>query len=227
MPPEPSSFAEYEATDRTAAEHWLSIMGGFHPAPDEAGLPPGTATLLLLAPREPGFWPEVSAAPEFRDGNPDPLDRWSRRVIGGWAQASRAAALFPFDGPPYLPFFDWARRTGHAWPSPVAMLVHDRAGLFLSIRGALALTRRIALPGAAPRPCDTCKTSPCRSACPVDALASTGYDLTACHRYLDTAEGTDCLENGCAARRVCPVSRRYPRSPAQSAFHMRAFHRMT
>ena len=202
----------------------LTILGGFHPDPPMPHIPAGTGTLLLLGPAEPGFWAHVSAEPEFADGAPDPLDRWSRRTIGRTACALGGKALFPFRGPPWLPFLDWATRCGTAWPSPVGMLVHAEAGLMLSIRGALALRQRLALAPAPAKPCDTCAERPCLSACPVGALGPRGYDTAACHGHLDDA-ANGCMAAGCAARRACPVSRRYARDPAQSAFHMRAFHR--
>lgn len=204
----------------------LDIFGGFHPGPAEPGLPEGTATLLLLGPHEPGFWARITEAPEWREGGLDPLDRWSARVIGGLAARLGAEALFPFTGPPWLPFFSWAERTGRAWPSPVRLLVHDRAGLMVSYRGALALQERLALPDppAAP-PCAGCAGQPCRAACPAGALTPGGYDVPACHGFLDTAPGVACMESGCAVRRACPVSRSYGRLAEQSAYHMSRFHR--
>ena len=70
--------AELDA--RLSAE-FLEVLGGFAVAEGEEGFPPGTRTVLLLGPREPGFWPHLQAQPEW-DGAPDPVDRWSRRVIG-------------------------------------------------------------------------------------------------------------------------------------------------
>ena len=46
------------------------------------GVPEGVATLVLLGPLEPGFWPTFTASAEYADGRADPLDRWSARVIG-------------------------------------------------------------------------------------------------------------------------------------------------
>ncbi|MCX7646776.1 MAG: ferredoxin [Rhodobacteraceae bacterium] len=203
----------------------LAILGGFHPEPGEPDLPPGSATLLLLGPHEPGFWARFTAGAEWRDGRPDPLDRWSRRVIGRIACDLGAKALFPFTGPPWLPFLSWAQRSGRAWPSPVRLLVHDRAGLMVSFRGALALKERLDLPPppAAP-PCATCAGQPCRSACPAGALTDAGYDVPACHAFLDTPAGAGCMGLGCAVRRACPVSQAYGRLPEQSAYHMRRFH---
>jgi hypothetical protein len=206
-----------------AARERLGVFGAFHPGPDDE-TPAGTGTLVLLGPLEPGFWVHVTAAPEFADGAPDPLDRWSARVIGALAGALGGRALFPFGGPPYRPFVRWALASGRAWRSPVTLLVHDTAGLMVSYRGAIALAARLDLPPPAASPCGTCAGQPCRSACPVGALTQDGYDVAACHAFLDTPEGADCRTQGCAARRACPVSHGYGRLPEQSAYHMRLFH---
>jgi len=204
---------------RHAAPHHLAVMGALHLGADEV---PGHATLVLLGPSEPGFWHAFTQTSEYLDGTPDPMDRWSMRVIGALAEVLGATALFPFGGPPWHPFIDWARRSGRAWPSPVGLLVHDAAGLMVSYRGALALPERLDLPAPGLRPCDTCATEPCRTACPVDALRADAYDVPECKADLERA-GNDCRAWGCAARRACPVSQSYGRQPAQSAFHMRYF----
>lgn len=205
-----------------AARHRLGIFGAFHPEAEDA-LPEGTGTLVLLGPDD-GFWPYVTASPEFADGRPDPLDRWSRRVIGRMACELRAKAHFPFGGPPWKPFFRWALRSGRAFASPVTLLVHDTAGLMVSYRGAIALKERIALPAPVPSPCDSCAERPCLTACPAEALTGRGYDLARCHAFLDTPDGLENLARGCAVRRACPISARYDRPEAQSAFHMAQFH---
>ncbi|TNF60187.1 MAG: ferredoxin [Rhodobacteraceae bacterium] len=198
-----------------AAPHGLIVMGALH---EDA------QTLVLLG-TGPGFWPVFTASTEHADGAPDPVDRWSTRVIGALAvQAGAARAVFPFGGPPHAPFLAWAKASGRAWSSPVGMLVHDRAGLMISYRGGLVFDGLLPLPEPARKPCDTC-AAPCATACPVDALdAGRGYDVAACHAFLDTAAGQDCLTQGCRARRACPVSQAFGRDPAQSAFHMKAFH---
>ena len=104
-------LAQIEAL--AAAQH-LAVLGGFAAWPDD-GLPSGTKTLLLLGPREPGFWPHLKAQPEW--GADDPMDRWSRRVIGTLACDLGAKALFPFGGPPYRPFYRWALKSGRCWQS--------------------------------------------------------------------------------------------------------------
>jgi len=207
---------------RAAAEA-LAVLGAFHPGPGD-GLPAAVGTLVLLGPREPGFWAHVTAQPEFADSRPDPLDRWSRRVIGRLACGLGAKAVFPFTGPPFRPFHAWALRTGRAWRSPVGLLVHETAGLMVSFRGALGLRARLALPPppAAP-PCAACAGQPCRTACPAGALTPAAYDVQACRGFLAGPDGAGCITAGCALRRACPASAGHARVPAQSAFHMRQF----
>lgn len=212
----------YDELQVQARDRSLTILGGFHPEPADQ-TPDGCKTLLLLGPDEPAFWPAFTASPEWNDGKADPMDRWSLRIIGGWADTLAAQALYPFGGAPYLPFFSWATRTGRIQASPIMLLVHDSAGLFVSFRGALALAQRIALPPVPAQPCANCTDQPCRSACPVGAFDGTGYDVASCKTYLGTPLGQDCMAQGCAARRVCPVSQRHPRIPAHSAYHMTIF----
>ncbi|MCA8884311.1 MAG: ferredoxin [Rhodobacteraceae bacterium] len=202
------------------------VVAGVLPVQSDDPVPSGAQSLVLLGPAEPGFWAAAQSAPEFADGLPDPLDRLSRRMIRPLAAALGAAAIFPFDGPPYAPFHAWALRSGQIWASPLGLLVSRAAGLFVSFRGALALPAPVeASPEPEDSPCDTCSARPCTTACPVAALRpDAGYDISACHRHLDRPEGAACLSQGCAARRACPFSQRSGRRPDQSAFHMKAFH---
>ncbi len=204
------------------------MLGGFAVRPGEDGFPVGTRTLLMLGPKEPGFWPYLKAQPEWaqyeNEHTPDPVDRWSRRVIGRIACDLGAKALFPFGGPPYHPFYQWALRSGRVWDSPVRLLVHSSQGLMVSFRGALALKDEIEVPPPTTPPCEGC-AAPCLAACPAGALTGAGYDVPACHAFLDRPEGADCLTGGCLVRRACPVSQSYARLPEQSAYHMRQFHR--
>lgn len=214
--------------DRIAAAarpHGLAVMGAFHAKGDEGDLPPGTRTLVLIGPDGGAFWPALAAAPEGRDGAPDPVDRFSRRVIGRMACDLGAKALFPFGGPPWRPFYAWALRSGRAWASPVRLLVHDRAGLMISYRGAIALRSRIALPAPlAEPPCAGC-ARPCLGACPVGALGPEGYDVPACRAHVASPEGAACRTGGCRVRMACPPAAAFGLPEAQRAHHMEAFHR--
>ena len=213
-----SAIEERSARDR------LAVFGAFHPRASD-GPPPGTGTLILFGPAEPGFWPHLTGQPEWCDGDPDPVDRWSKRALGALAAELGGQAIYPSDGPPYAPFFSWALRSGRAWASPVLILVHDLAGLWVSYRGALAIAARLDLPAPPASPCDTCSDKPCLTACPTRALTGDGYDVPACHAFLDTVPGLSCLSSGCAVRGACPVSLAYGRLPEQSAYHIRQFHR--
>src|SRR3989338_1976491 len=82
---------------------------------------------------------------------------WGGRggLLGGMACDLGAKALFPFGGPPYHPFYQWALRTGRVWDSPVRLLVQAEQGLMVSFRGVLALKQVIEVPAVAARPCDS------------------------------------------------------------------------
>ena len=216
---EPVAAVSLSVIEAMAALHHLAVLGGFS-CEDEVGLPADTRSVLLLGPAEPGYWAHVKAQPEW--SGPDPIDRWSRRVIGGMACDLGAKALFPFGGAPYHPFYQWALRTGRVWDSPVRLLVQAEQGLMVSFRGALALKERVEVPGAV-SPCEGC-ARPCLDACPAGALAATGYDVPACHAYLSQPNGADCMNFGCAVRRACPVSHGYARLAEHSAYHMGTFH---
>ncbi|MFA8386398.1 MAG: ferredoxin [Pelagibaca sp.] len=208
--------------DRSARSVGLALRGAFHPGPED-GAPEGTSTLVLLGPDEPHFWEVFTASPEYRDGQRHPLDRWSKRVTASIATPLNAKTIFPYDGPPYAPFLRWADRSGESWSSPVGLLVHKEAGLFISFRAALALPQQLDLPPPAHSPCPSCDTRPCETACPVGALApGRDYDVPACVAHIRSPEGAACRK-GCLVRRACPVSARFGRQEAQSAFHMRAF----
>lgn len=212
-----------------AARAGLALRGAFHPdagdlVPVEpGGAPPGTLVLLgWIGGRQ---WPVFAASPEAADGAPDPLDRWSRRVIDALAAEVDATALYPFGGPPWHPFQRWAMRAEPVSPSPLGILIHPDWGLWHSYRGALAFAGRldVAPPSARASPCVSCAAKPCLSACPVGAFTPAGYDVAACAAHAGAPAGTECRERGCLARRACPVAADMAYGGGQAAFHMRAF----
>ncbi|MGR3485755.1 MAG: ferredoxin [Paracoccaceae bacterium] len=190
--------------------HGLTVAGQCELDPGDGY---GAGGVLLISPDEPRFWTVFSRSSEAADGAPDPLDRWSRRVLGAVAQTMGARAVLPSD-PPYPPFVAWALRSGECHPSPVGPMVHRDRGLWISFRGALLVDRAAATP--APSPCTGCR-APCRTACPVDAFAD-GYDVAACRAHVAVS---DCRD-GCRVRAACPVGAGQ-RPRAQARFHMEAF----
>ena len=182
-----------------------------------------TLVLAGMAGRE--GWGAFAASPEARDGADHPLDRWSRRVIEALARGLGAKALFPFGGPPFWPFQQWARRAEPVHPSPIGLLIHPRYGLWHSYRGALAFPEALAIPepAAVPSPCESCSGRWCLRACPVGAFSGAGYDVAACVGHLESSAGADCMGSGCRARRACPVGAEHAYGPEQADFLMRAF----
>jgi ferredoxin len=170
-------------------------------------------------------WGAFAASPEALDGRDHPLDRWSRRVIEALARDLGAKALFPFGGPPYWPFQQWARRAELVHPSPIGVLIHPRYGLWHSYRAALAFREALDVPEPAtfPSPCESCSGRWCLKACPVSAFSPESYDAAACAGHLKSAAGADCMSEGCRARRACPVGAEYAHGLEQASFTMRAF----
>lgn len=193
---------------------------GHCPLDDNDGLPQGGGALVLIGPDEPEFWHVFSASTEYADGKPDPLDRWSKRVLEPIAQTAGGVAYFPSDGSPFRPFYTWALRTGRVWASPIGFLVDGQSGLWVSFRGAIWLPETHTPAPAATQPCLSCD-APCMRACPVDALID-GYDVATCKAHITGPDTADCMISGCAARRACPVSKGLC-LPTQAEFHMRAF----
>lgn len=207
------------------APHGLALRGAFRPHPDDGaplladGRPP--RTVLLAGSIGGAMWPHFVAA---RRDEADPLESWLRRVLAPVASAVGAACVYPFDGPPWLPFQRWAMRAEGLRASPLGILIHPEYGLWHAYYGALLLAEELAVPGPAParHPCDSCRDKPCLSACPVDAWGES-YDLGCCLDNLPTSRGAACRSGGCRARRACPVGRAFRYPDPQNAFHVAAF----
>ena len=217
-----------EALDAEVRAAGLAWRGAFHPEPGDAvpALADGepVATLVLVGFVAGGQWARFAASAEPADGHPQPLDRWSRRVIDALAARHGAVALYPFEGPPWHPFQRWALRAEPVHLSPLGILIHPDWGLWHAYRGALAFGGRIALPerDSRPSPCATCTDRPCLRTCPVAAVTPAGYDHAACRAHVAGA-GRDCRLQGCRARRACPVGAAHRYGDEQAEFHMQAF----
>lgn len=185
-----------------------------------------TSGPLILLGTAPSFWSRMQNAPEFSDGLPDPIDRWSSRVLTALAADLGAKARFPFGGPPYEPFIAWAHLSRRFFTSPSQMMVHDQHGMMISLRGALEFEDDFSTPAPAlaTSPCDSCDSRACITTCPVAAMPEGGpYNVAACGSHLAQPAGAPCLSGGCLARRACPLSAGAQRDPAQTAHHMQAF----
>jgi hypothetical protein len=210
-----------------AAETGLAVRGAFHPARGEFDAPVSWPVTVVLLGFTGGLqWERFAHAQEARDGLPHPLDRWSRRVIGSLAREFDALDIYPSGTPGApLPFQRMALRCEPVHPSPIGLLIHPKWGLWHAYRGALLLPLAIDLPTPAPGapPCESCKRQPCLSSCPVGAFRPGRFDLDACTGHVLSDAGRECREQGCLARRACPIGAEFRYVEDQARFHMRAF----
>lgn len=208
--------------------HGLQMLGVAPARSGEVGSgdAQGTVRTLILAGNAgSSIWPAFSASPEYLDGMPDPLDRWSRRVGDRLADALGLRVFYPFGGPPHYPFQRWAARAAEVQQSPLRLQIHPKFGLWHAYRFALASTAPLPAkpqPGTDPSACLTCAAQPCLQVCPAHAFDG-GYDAGACRSHLRGDPEGACASQGCAARRACPVGAGYRYLPEHARFHMRAF----
>ncbi|TPM38472.1 4Fe-4S dicluster domain-containing protein [Mesorhizobium sp. B2-3-4] len=190
-----------------------------------SGVPARSVLLVGQAGAAP--WPHFSRWRELQpESIVNPLDTWSRQVIGQVAEKYEARAVSPSDKP-YLPFQQWAVRAEGLKRSPLGILMHPRYGLWHAYRGALLFEDEIAFPVTEPAPhlCDTCVEKPCLKSCPVDAYSNDGFAYQACLAHVRGADGEPCRAGGCLDRNACPYGTAY-RYPADiQAFHMASFAR--
>jgi hypothetical protein len=216
----------YEALGAAAGELGIACRGGFLLEASD-GLPevnvgrPGR-TLVLLGFTGAKQWSAFASSAEFVDGKPDPLDRWSVRLIEQLATLFRARPLYPFGGPPWWPFQRWAQRAESLHQSPLGILMHERYGLWHSYRGALLFEEEFAVPQRSSwsSPCVSCSAKPCIALCPVGAVSPAGFDRNACSRHVASPQGADC-RSGCLARGGCPIAESHRYGTQQATFHMR------
>ena len=182
-------------------------------------------SVLLVGNAGAGYWLHFSRWREAQPANlANPLDTWSRMVIGEVAEKFGARVLMPNDRP-FAPFQQWAMRAEGLRPSPLGLLIHPRYGLWHAYRGALLFDAAIQIQDAEKsiHPCDLCNGKPCLNACPVGAFSPAGFAYETCLAHVRGPDGAPCRENGCLARNACPVGVGY-RYPAEvQAFHQKAF----
>ena len=154
----------------------------------------------------------------------NPLDTWSREVIGAVGRKFGARAVSPSDKP-YLPFQQWAMRAEGLKPSPLGILMHPRYGLWHAYRGALLFEDEIAVGQAyaSIHLCDTCVAKPCMKSCPVDAYSPGGFAYQSCLAHVRGSNGSPCRTGGCLDRNACPYGLAYRYPTEAQAFHMASF----
>jgi hypothetical protein len=217
------------------ARQGLRLRGGWVPRPgnEVPDLVAGpVAVVWMVGQVGSECWPHFAGSAFFDDGQPDPMDRWSKHIGDALARQCGGRAIYPSDGPPFAPFQQWARRAEPLRTSPLLLQIHPQYGLWHAYRFALALPVLDAADAApllqartqaAPDLCLSCDGQPCLSACPVDAFTPQAYDVDRCAAHLHAPAGADCMGAGCLARRACPVGTEYRYRPSHAGFHMAAF----
>jgi hypothetical protein len=206
----------------------LLLRGGFYPDQEDQVPLLGDAsrveTVILAGNAGPQMWSAFQQARNLTDSEMS-LNQWTEKGLSAIASTLDAEVVYPFGGPPFMPFQRWAQRAETVFPSPIGPLIHPQFGLWHAYRGAFLFPTRLALPQLRETvsPCETCQGRPCLSSCPVAALKDQDYDVAACRNHLHTPEGKTCLGGGCLARHACPIGQDYRYMPPQAGFHMRAF----
>lgn len=203
------------------ARSGLMTRGAFVATPED-DVPQGGHSVVMIGNAGPAMW-QAFAKTDHVSANP--LDAWTRDVLDPIAAAFGATALYPFSGPPYYPFQRWAMRADDVTPSPIGPLIHPTFGLWHAYRGALVFAQDVDVPAPTrtPSPCESCDDKPCLNTCPVGAFTASGYNVPACRAHIAAPQGQDCLNNGCLARRACPIGQDYIYASPQACFHMRHF----
>lgn len=199
----------------------MELLGSFNVKATEQ-LFPGRAVqpgaLAMIGNVGSSLWPFFDAA---RRENPDlTLDHWTEGVISKIASDFGVEAVYPFEGPPFHPFIQWAKRTGSIFSSPIGLSIHPDYGLWLAFRAALLIDHPLAIsPADATHPCESCEGRPCLSTCPAGAFTEPGYDFDTCLNHVASPVNA-CRDEGCLARLACPIGENHRYRKPHAAFHM-------
>lgn len=221
----------------------MEVLGAFLPEANEIEFlrhKDKSIAGVVVASAGQQMWHYFRSSQMYRDGLPDPMNRWSKNILDGIAIEFDAGLCLPFDKP-YPPLQSWVMRiefgATNLRQSPLGLLIHPLYGLWFGLRGVLffevnaenqELDKMIQVLPASGHACDICVDKPCLSACPVKAFSNDGLSVSTCFSHLGATAVSniepDCMKFGCNARNACPVGVQYKYSDAQLQFHMDSYH---
>jgi ferredoxin len=185
----------------------------------------GARAAVVVGSGGPAFFDRFLAAPESSDGAPDPLDRFTARVVAAVTRSALEpsavahAVHFPFVGwDPVIPFQRLGRAAGLGDPGPLGLQIHPDFGPWWAYRAMIVLDRAGPATLAPGDGCAGCP-APCVAACPAGAVTRAGFDVRSCHARRLSAEP---CRLSCAARIACVRGPEHRYSERQLAFHMAA-----
>ncbi len=185
---------------------------------------PSPAGALVVGGGGRAFFEGFAASPEGHDGAPDPLDRYTARVVAAAVSGAldgtgvRYAIGHPFGVDPIIPFQRLGRAAGLGGPGPLALQIHPVFGPWWAYRALIVLDRALSPAPALGDACAGCP-APCVAACPGRAVSRAGFQIAACHARRLADAG---CRSSCAARVACIRGPEHRYSEEQLAFHMRA-----
>jgi len=188
---------------------------------------------ILIGNAGPDMWNVFSASSEFSDGLPNPMNRWTKRVLDNVANRFGERCIFPFDEP-YWPFQRFLQSAAGLRQSPLGLFIHPEFGLWHALRGVLICSENAEnahifketeerAKTLIQHPCATCLDQPCLSACPVGAFDGENLNVRPCFKHLDSNQDPMCMELGCRARQACPVGIDHRYHSDQVRFHMKSY----
>ena len=232
MAKSPNSFVDLPIS---LSQHGLVCFGGLELTKNECAT--GCEVFigrkaLLIGNAGADMWHIFSKSVEYADGNPDPMNRWTKLVLDEIAQDLQCHVFYPFDVP-YWPFQKLAREAAGIQSSPLGISIHPKYGLWHAFRGlfvfdheheyASQINALIAGVEKLNHPCDSCEEKPCLSACPVGAFTGERLDVESCFSHLDGGSNPACMSLGCQARAACPIASDRQNDIAQIQFHMKSY----
>ena len=180
----------------------------------------GFSQLILLGHGGRRLWECVQAADMASE---HPIDDYTVRTVEAWLAKhvpDRAwRIVYPGEQPVGLQAL--GKLAGWHHTSPFMVGIDAEWGSWFAYRAAVLIDFQFQafFPVDRGNPCLDCRTMPCITACPADALAGGLFNLPACGGFrLQSA--SPCAE-GCLARQACPVASEHRYEPAQIAHSYR------